>query len=138
MRTFELNVVAVNRIFYKGLCKQLIIPAMDGLMTIMAYHERAVVALKPGEMRIQTDTDEWITAVAGVGHVQVDGNKVVVIVDFAERPEEVDARMAQLALEEAQEEMRQNQSFVEFNIAQAKMERALARLVFKQKYGNRR
>lgn len=134
MSTFELSVIATNRTFYKGLCKQIIISAVDGLMGILANHENAVVALVEGEMRIHTDAGEWITAVTGIGHVQIADNKVVVIVDFAERPEEVDERMAQEALEEAQEEMRQDQSLLEFHISQAKLARAMARLSVKRKY----
>ncbi len=129
-----MNVIATNRTFYSGLCKQIIISSADGSMGIMAHHESSVVALVEGEMRIQTDAGEWITAVTGVGHVQISDNKVVVLVDFAERPEEVDERMAQEALEEAQEEMRQEQSLLEFHISQAKMARAMARLAVKRKY----
>ena len=136
MSTFELNVIATNRTFFSGMCKQIIISSTDGLMGIMAHHESCVVALKEGEMRIHTENGEWITAVTGVGHVQVSDNKVVVLVDFAERPEEVDERMAQEALAEAQEEMRQEQSLLEFHISQAKLARAMARLSVKRKYSN--
>lgn len=134
MSTFELSVIATNRTFYKGICKHVVVTSTDGLLGIMANHERAVVAIVEGETRIQLENDEWITAVTGIGYVQIQNNKVLIIVDFAEKPEEVDERMAQQALEEAQEEMRQKQSLMEFHISQAKMARAMARLSVKKKY----
>ena len=136
MSTFELNVIATNRTFYSGLCKQMIITSVDGQMGIMAHHERCVVALAEGETRIQTENEEWIVAVSGVGYAQIEDNKVVVLVDFAERPEEVDERRAQQALEEAQEELRQAQSLLEHHISEAKLARAMARLAFKKKYSH--
>ncbi|MBR5468558.1 MAG: ATP synthase F1 subunit epsilon [Firmicutes bacterium] len=134
MSTFELSVIATNRTFYKGICRQVVVSSTDGLLGIMANHERAVVAIVEGETRIQLEDGEWITAVTGIGYVQIQDNKVLIIVDFAEKPEEVDERMAQQALEEAQEEMRQKQSLMEFHISQAKMARAMARLSVKKKY----
>jgi len=135
MNTFELSVIATNRVFYKGMCRQIVVSSTDGSRGIMANHESAVVAVVAGETRIQTENGEWITAVTGIGYAQVGDNKVLLIVDFAERPEEVDERMALQALEEAQEEMRQKQSLMEFHISQAKMARAMARLSVKKKNG---
>lgn len=135
MSTFELQVIATNRTFFSGMCKQIIVSSTDGLLGILANHEAAVVALVEGGMRIQTETGEWITAVTGIGHVQIDANKVIVLVDFAETPEEVDERRAQESLEKAQEDLRQDQSLLEFHMSQAKLARAMARLAVKRKYG---
>lgn len=130
-----MQVIATNRTFFSGMCKQIIVSSTDGLLGILANHEAAVVALVEGGMRIQTETGEWITAVTGIGHVQIDANKVIVLVDFAETPEEVDERRAQESLEKAQEDLRQDQSLLEFHMSQAKLARAMARLAVKRKYG---
>lgn len=68
----------------------------------------------------------------GLGIVQVANNRVTVIVDTAERPEDIDAIRAKQALERAQEQMRQKQSVREFRMSQASMVRAIARLKGKQ------
>lgn len=134
MSTFELKVIAINRIFYTGKCRQIIVSAVDGAIGIMAHHENSVLALEEGFMRIQTEDGDWIEAVAGMGHVQVAYNRVTVIVDFAEKPEEIDERRAQEALERAQENLRQKQSIQEYHVSQANMARAMARLTVKKHY----
>ena len=132
MNTFELKVVTINRIFFNGKCKQVIVSAADGSIGIMAHHEKSVLALVEGPMRIQTEDDEWIEAVTGVGHAQIAYNRMSIIVDFAEKPEEIDERRAQEALERAQEAMRQKQSIQEYHMSQANMARAMARLAMKK------
>lgn len=84
MDTFELDVIAVDKTFYTGPCRQIIVTAADGLIGIMAHHESSVIALVEGLLRIQTEDGNWIDAVAGIGHVQIAYNRVHVIVDFVE------------------------------------------------------
>lgn len=136
MNTFELKVIAINRIFFSGKCKQVIVSATDGSIGIMAHHENSVLALVEGPIRIQKEDGEWIEAVTGIGHVQIAYNRVSVIVDFAEKPEEIDERRAQEALERAQEAMRQKQSIQEYHMSQANIARAMARLAAKRQYTN--
>lgn len=106
----------------------------DGSMGIMAHHEDMVMAITEGPMRIQTEDGTWIEAVSGIGHVRVAYNRVTIIVDTVERPEEIDARRAQEALERAEEAMRQKQSIQEYHMSQANMARAMARLAVKKRY----
>ena len=134
MSTFELKVIAINKIFYSGKCQQVIVNGEDGSIGIMAHYEDSVLALVEGPMRIQTEDGSWIEAVTGVGHVQVAYNRVTIIVDFAERPEEIDEHRAQEALVRAQEAMRQKQSIQEYHMSQANMARAMARLAVKKHY----
>lgn len=126
--TFELKVIAIDKMFYSGRCRQVIVCATDGLVGIMAHHVNVVMALVEGPIRIQLEDGSWLEGVAGVGHVQVAYNRVTVLVDFAEKPEDIDEQRARAALERAQEAMRQKQSIQEYHICQANMARAMARL----------
>lgn len=134
MSTFYLKVIAINKTFYSGMCQQVIVTSADGSMGIMAHHEDMVMAITEGPMRIQTEDGTWIEAVSGIGHVRVAYNRVTIIVDTVERPEEIDARRAQEALERAEEAMRQKQSIQEYHMSQANMARAMARLAVKKRY----
>ena len=60
--------------------------------------------------------------------LQVANNRVTMIVDTAERPEDIDEVRAREALERAQEQLRQQLSLREFKMSQASMARALTRL----------
>ena len=135
MSKFYLKVISSNRIFYEGFCTCLIIPSVDGEKAIMAHHEEVIVAVDNGEMRMQKDEGgDWSYAVLGKGFCMVANNRVTVLADTVERPEEVDANRAKEALERAQERLRQKQSIQEYHMTQAAMARALTRLKETEKF----
>ena len=135
MSQFYLKVISSNRIFYEGFCTCLIIPSVDGEKAIMAHHEEVIVAVDNGEMRMQKEEGgEWSYAVLGKGFCMVANNRVTVLADTVERPEEVDANRAKEALERAQERLRQKQSIQEYHMTQAAMARALTRLKETEKF----
>ena len=135
MSKFYLKVISSNRIFYEGFCTCLIIPSVDGEKAIMAHHEEVIVAVDNGEMRMQKEEGgEWSYAVLGKGFCMVAINRVTVLADTVERPEEVDANRAKEALERAQERLRQKQSIQEYHMTQAAMARALTRLKETEKF----
>ena len=135
MSKFYLKVISSNSIFYEGFCTCLIIPSVDGEKAIMAHHEEVIVAVDNGEMRMQKEEGgEWSYAVLGKGFCMVANNRVTVLADTVERPEEVDANRAKEALERAQERLRQKQSIQEYHMTQAAMARALTRLKETEKF----
>lgn len=128
MASFSLRIISSTRIFYEGPCRCLIVPAPDGEKAILAHHEEMILALREGEMRMQIeDGGEWSYAVISPGFCQVAHNRVTLLADTVERPEEIDAVRAREALERAEEKMRQKQSIQEYHITQAALARALVR-----------
>ena len=111
MSSFSLRIIASDHIFYDGSCEILTVPAHDGPVSILAHHEAVIMATQEGEVWFRAaGNTEWQEAIVGIGIVQVVNNRALVIVDSAERPEEIDVRRAQEALERAEEQMRQKQS----------------------------
>ena len=104
MNTFSLKVIATDKVFYDGKCTALIIPALDGEREILAHHENMVIATKEGEVRCRTDENsDWKKAVVGVGFVHIANNRVTMLVDTAERPDEIDAKRAKRDADAAKE-----------------------------------
>ena len=135
MSKFFVKIISSNRIFYEGFCHCLIIPAVDGEQAIMAHHEETIIAVQNGEMRMQKEEGgEWTYAVLGKGFCMAANNRVTVLADTVERPEEVDVNRAKEALERAQERLRQKQSIQEYHTTQAAMARALTRLKETEKF----
>lgn len=132
--TFYLKILASDRIFYEGRCRFLVVHVSDGEKGIMAHHENMLIAIDIGALRLQTEAGEWIYGLTGNGFAQIINNRVTVLVDFAERPDEIDARRAREAKERAEEQMRQKQSIQEYHHSQAAMARALARLRMKGEF----
>lgn len=129
MNTFNLKIMACDRVFYDGECESFVFPGYDGEMAILANHEPMTTTLEIGEIRFRKPGEEkWQKAIVSDGLIEVEHNHVKVLVYSAERPEEIDKFRAQAALERAQEQMQQKQSIMEYHISQAAMARAMARL----------
>lgn len=135
MNTFSLKIIASDKVFYDGRCGIVIVPALDGEKAIMAHHENMVIATKVGEVRFKADeNEEWCRAVVGTGFVHIANNRVTMLVDTAERPEDIDAVRARQAYERAQEQLRQKQSIQEYYVSKASLARAMVRLKESGKY----
>ncbi len=129
MSTFELKIVACDRVFYDGECEALIFPGYDGQIEIMAHHAPMTTMVEIGEMRYrQSKESDWQKVIVSDGLIQVNHNQVNVIVYSAERPEEIDTFRAEAALERAREQMQQKQSIREYHVSRASLARAMARL----------
>lgn len=133
MKTFSLKVLASDRVFYDDRCKMVILPAQDGQLGVLANHDDMVVALDIGEMRIQKENETWETALIGKGVMQDINNRMVILTEFAEHPEEIDKKRAMEAQRRAEEHLRQKQSILEYHHSKAALSRALARLKEAQK-----
>lgn len=126
--TFQLDILAASVPFYRGECVSLVIPTQDGEVGVLAEHCRTVGAVAAGELRFETAEGEQRRAAVAPGIFKIDGNRVLLLVDAAERPEDIDINRALRAREEAEEQLRQKRSIAEYQIAQGNLARALNRL----------
>ena len=127
--SFYMQIISVNRIFFSGRCEALIFQEEDGEREIQAYHEPMIIAVHEGEIRFRPEgSEEWLYGVVGVGFVQISNNRVTLLVETAENPDEIDIRRAEEARERALEELRQKQSIQEYYRSSASLSRARSRL----------
>lgn len=137
MAAFWLKVIASDHVFYNGNCEALVVPAHDGEVGILPHREAMILAIQEGELKFRIPGEqEYHHAVVGLGIVQVVNNRVTVVVDTAERPEDIDEVRAKQALERAKEQLRQKQSIREYYMSKASMARALSRLKASQHKGS--
>lgn len=128
METFQVRILAADRIFYEGPCLSMTIPTSDGELGILARHSAMIAAVRPGTLRFQPPGQPVQLAAISPGMVKVEGNEALVLVDSIERPEEIDAVRARREADEAREALLQKRSRQEHQIAQAALARALNRL----------
>ncbi|MDD6406038.1 MAG: ATP synthase F1 subunit epsilon [Clostridiales bacterium] len=127
MNTFYLRVISSNKIFFEGRVEKIVLPLEDGEKAVLAHHENMVIATSIGEIRITTSKGELV-GVVGEGFVQIVNNRVVLIVDSAEKPEDIDRVRAKEAKIRAEERLRQKESLKEYKQSEASLARALTRL----------
>lgn len=127
MASFELEILASDKTFFKGQAEEIIIPSIDGQIGIMANHSPMIIAVSIGEMRAKID-GEWKKAVVSSGMAQIINNKVTILIDTVERPEEIDVKRAEESKIRAEERLRQKQSIMQYHQSRAALTRAMSRL----------
>ena len=126
--TLHLEIVTAGGAAVDTQAQQVTLPLTDGEAGILAHHCNIIAAVVPGELRCRTPEGEEYRAAVSEGLVKVEGGDLLVLVDSAERPEEIDANRARRAADRAREEMIQKRSIQEYRMAQANLARALNRL----------
>lgn len=129
---FKLDIIASDRHFYNGEAEMIVLPGIDGEYGILSGHEAMVTAIVTGEIDITLDGKELRVAVSE-GFAEIKPESVVIIVDSAEWPEEIDINRAKRAKERAEEKLRQEQSQMEYYHSKLALARAMNRLTIKNK-----
>lgn len=141
MTPFHLRILAADDMFFEGSCDNMIVPCPDGSFGVQAGHSNMISAVSPGELHYwpaegEDAGAEKIAAVSS-GLIKVENNDVLVLVDTAERPEDIDANRARRAADEAKEALLQKRSIQEYRIAQYSLARAVSRLRVHSDFENR-
>ena len=100
MPKISLEVVTAERLVFSGDVDSVTAPGSDGELTILPRHAPLLTTLRPGVLRLKSDDVESELAISG-GFLEVEPNRVRVLADAAERPEEIDVDGAQAALDRA-------------------------------------
>ena len=79
-KTFYLEIIATDRIFFKGEVEHLVITAIDGLLGILPGHEPVVTSLPTGELKYMVN-GVWKYAAISEGFIQVMPDKAVILAD---------------------------------------------------------
>ena len=128
MNTFPLRIYESDGVFYNGEAQSVTVPAGDGEYAVMAMHENAVVAIEPGILHFVTEDGELFYASVSNGMLRIEDGDVLVLVETAEAPEEIDAERARRKEEIAREEMLAKKSLRDYYLAENRLKRELARL----------
>lgn len=134
MEPFQVHILASDHPFYEGPCYSLVLPTSDGMRGIQARHSNMITALVPGTMYYQLEENVSLEAAVSQGLAKVENGEVLILVDTAERPEEIDAKRAKRDTDAAKEALLQKRSIQEYRAAQATLARAISRLRVKRHF----
>ncbi|MCC8182498.1 MAG: ATP synthase F1 subunit epsilon [Clostridiales bacterium] len=134
MELFTVHIFSSDHPVYEGPCLSLTVPIGDGLYGILAHHSNMIAAVIPGEMTIRVPDREPATIAVSDGLVKVEDNEVMLLVESAERPEDIDLHRSELRAAQAREKLLQKSSIQEHRLAEATLARAMNRLRVKHRY----
>jgi F-type H+-transporting ATPase subunit epsilon len=130
----ELHVVIVtgDRALYDGSAERVVVPAIEGQISILRNHAPMFALLDPGELVVRDEDTEESFAIGG-GFVEVLDNNVIVLADTAERAEEIDVARAETARRRAGALMKAYRGRPEYASAYQALRRSRARLQVAQR-----
>lgn len=127
MASFRLEIITPEKRFFDGDCESLIVDAPDGKRGVLARHAPMVVAIASGEIAFKTGGD-WKKCFTTGGFAEVRPDETVVNLQIVEWPEEMEARLAEEAREQTEENLRQEKSLREYHESVANIARAMVKL----------
>lgn len=133
MNSFILNITASSGEFYQGSCESMMLPVKDGVYGVQAGHSPVLVAIHMGMLKFTVD-GETREILVGDGIAEVTPTFVLLLVDSAERPEDIDKNRAEAARIRAEERLQHKQSMHEYYQTKIALDRAMQRLQTAAKY----
>ena len=133
MEKFILNITASSGEFFQGECESLTLPTADGQYGVQAGHSPVLVAIHMGILHFEVN-GESRDILVGDGIAEVTPAYVMVLVDSAERPEDIDKNRAEAARIRAEERLQHQQSMHEYYQSKIALDRAMQRLQAAAKY----
>ena len=130
MNSFILNITASSGEFYQGSCESMVLPVKDGVYGVQAGHSPVLVAIHMGMLKFTVD-GETREILVGDGIAEVTPTFVLLLVDSAERPEDIDKNRAEAARIRAEERLQSMHEYYQTKIA---LDRAMQRLQTAAKY----
>lgn len=133
MNSFILNITASSGEFYQGSCESMVLPVKDGVYGVQAGHSPVLVAIHMGMLKFTVE-GETREILVGDGIAEVTPTFVLLLVDSAERPEDIDRNRAEAARIRAEERLQHKQSMHEYYQTKIALDRAMQRLQTAAKY----
>jgi F-type H+-transporting ATPase subunit epsilon len=125
--TFQLEIVTPSRLLVKDVAEEAQIPGSGGYLGILPGHAPLLAELAVGEITYRASGTTHTLSVAW-GFVEVLPDKVTILAEAAERPQEIDLERAQKAKDRAEQRLKSNDPEIDFTRAEDALQRAENRL----------
>jgi F-type H+-transporting ATPase subunit epsilon len=125
--TFQLEIVTPTKLLVKEAAEEAQIPGLDGYLGILPGHAPLITELAVGAITYKSGGATHTLSVAW-GFAEVLPDKLTILAEAAERPQEIDTGRAQKAKERAEELLKSNDPKVDYTLAQDALQRAETRL----------
>ena len=125
-RVFELEIITPDRVFYKDQVTMVEFNTTEGEIGIYPGHIPLTVIVKPGVLTITGE--EKKEAALHTGFATILQDKVTIMAETVEWPEEIDLRRAEADKERAETRLREGKTDTDIARAETALLRAMARI----------
>ena len=106
--TLTLRVLAPDQSVFDDTADEIILPSTTGLLGVLPGHISMVTAIDFGVLRVLKNGN-WDSIALTGGFAEVESNEVTVLVNKAEMGKNIDSAKAEAELEQAKNQLSQNQ-----------------------------
>ena len=125
-RFFDLEIITPDRVFWKGQASMLEFNTTEGEVGVYKRHIPMTMILQPGIMTIHMDGGNKEAAVHA-GFVEILSEKITVMAEVAEWPEEIDVNRAKEAEMRAERRLQAHDPKIDISRAEVALKRAMVR-----------
>jgi F-type H+-transporting ATPase subunit epsilon len=125
--TFHLEIVTPEKMIVRDDAEEMQIPGKGGYLGILPGHAPLISELSAGELSYRNGGQTHRYAVIW-GFAEVLPDKVTILAEAAERPEDIDVNRAQVQKQRAQEHLKTGKSEDDFTRAEEELKAAETRL----------
>ena len=125
--TFQLEIVTPTKLVVKETAEEAQIPGVSGYLGILPGHAPLITELGVGVITYKASGETHTLSVAW-GFAEVLPDKVTILAEAAERPQEIDVARAQESKDRAEKLLKSNDPQVDYARAEDALQRAETRL----------
>ena len=130
-KKIRLDIVTPEKVAYSDDVSMVIARTTGGDIGILPGHAPLIAALVIWPLRIMIDEEEKEMTMCG-GFIEVQPDKITILANCSELPEDIDVARAQVAKERAENRLREQKETIDIARAEAALRRALIRLTVAQ------
>lgn len=124
MKDLQLKIITPQKIVREDVITSITVPSSEGEMTILPRHSNLFSQLYEGLLRYKKDDGSEEYLAIGGGYVETDGKHVTILVSRAYGQDQIDERMTQEAIEQAQKTINETKDTVTLKEANASLRRS--------------
>lgn len=125
--SFLLRIITPERLFYENQVNMVEFNTTEGEIGVLPGHVPLTVIVKPGILDITEPEGDKVAALHA-GFAEILPDRVTILAEVIEWPEEIDAERAQAARERAEERLRSKTAETDLARAETALQRAVARI----------
>ena len=125
--SFLLRIITPDRVFYENQVEMVEFNTTEGEIGVLPGHIPLTVIVKPGILNI-TETEGDKEAALHAGFAEILPDRVTILAEIIEWPEEIDEERAEAAKERAEERLRSRTPETDIMRAETALQRAMARI----------
>lgn len=125
----NISIVTPEKKVFEGKISSLVAPGIEGEFGVLPDHTPFITILKPGVVNYKKeDGSEELLAVSG-GYIEVNRDKIILLVETAEKPEEIDIETIKKRKEEKEKLLKSmSKKEVDYDLIQMELLKEIAKL----------